>query len=710
MDTFDKCHLISRHIESNKLNKARNELIKLLDYYKSCKIPYTPLINHLIRQVGLYPYLQLDTASWQDRFIHESFKVDTGDTSPKTLHKEQSVLLKRLLEGESLAVSAPTSFGKSFIIDSFISIKEPQNVVIIVPTIALTDETRRRINRKFSNSYKIITTTEVELAPKNIFIFPQERAASYLDKIKKLDLLVIDEFYKASPAFDKERSPSLLKAILQLGEIADQKYFLAPNISNLNKSIFTKGMEFIKIDFNTVYLEMNYLYRDIMGDKNKKNNALVKILAETDGKTLIYAGTYAAIDEVSDLIINNTATERNRLLRSFSIWLSKNYCTEWNLIDVVKKGSGIHNGRLHRSLSQIQIKLFEEEKGLNQLISTSSIIEGVNTSAENVIVWKNKNGSSNLNDFTYKNIIGRGGRMFKHFIGKIYILDTNPPKPQETQLDLEFPDELNNIDQEEYKQDLTKEQIAKIIEYKDDMSKIFGKAEYEELINESNIESSNAVLIKKIAIDISLNRSEWKGIGFLNSDDSSKWDHFLYKIIKIQPGGWGIEYSKFVKFIKILENNWLLSIPQLLKQLEPIGIDIDLFFQLEKKLTFNFSSILKDVNTILSKLLKDNNTDISPFIYKTSHAFLPSMVYQLEEYGLPRMISQKIHDCNLINFEDITLNLHNILDRFLELGSEQLKDSVPNLDSFDKYIINNFYDGIIKNEKKNIINITKTWN
>ena len=93
-----------------------------------------------------------------------------GDKS-LTLHREQSKLLRLLLEGKNLAISAPTSFGKSFVIDAFIAIKRPKNIVIIVPTIALTDETRRRIYKKFSSEYKIITTSDVEISDKNIFIF-----------------------------------------------------------------------------------------------------------------------------------------------------------------------------------------------------------------------------------------------------------------------------------------------------------------------------------------------------------------------------------------------------------------------------------------------------------------------------------------------------------------------------------------------------------
>ncbi|EOB2784223.1 DEAD/DEAH box helicase, partial [Vibrio vulnificus] len=183
MDVFDKCAEINDLIINNNELSARNELIKLLAFLEENEKPYSPLVNNLIRQVGLYPYLKMDTSSWQDRFVYESFKVDVGGKKTLTLHREQSSILKKLINGSHLAVSAPTSFGKSFIIDSFIAIKKPDNIVIIVPTIALTDETRRRLHKKFSNEYKVITTSEVSLSNKNIFIFPQERAIHYVNKL-----------------------------------------------------------------------------------------------------------------------------------------------------------------------------------------------------------------------------------------------------------------------------------------------------------------------------------------------------------------------------------------------------------------------------------------------------------------------------------------------------------------------------------------------
>jgi reverse gyrase len=122
--------------------------------------------------------MQEEGAAWDQRFVQEAFAVNVGRKFA-TLHREQSIVLARLLEGTNLAVSAPTSFGKSFIIDAFIAIKSPKTVVIIVPTIALMDETRRRIFKKFSPEYTVVTAPDMTLGDKNILIFPQERSFGY---------------------------------------------------------------------------------------------------------------------------------------------------------------------------------------------------------------------------------------------------------------------------------------------------------------------------------------------------------------------------------------------------------------------------------------------------------------------------------------------------------------------------------------------------
>lgn len=695
-DIFKNCQVINNLLVQEQENKARQELIKLLDFHKKNDLPYNPLVNHLIRETGLFPYLEPETSDWQERFIYNAFKVDVGEKEPLTLHREQSFLLKSLLSGKNIAVSAPTSFGKSFVIDAYIKIKKPRNVLIIVPTIALTDETRRRLYKKFAHEYKIITTSDIELSEKNIFIFPQERAINYINVVEQFDIIIVDEFYKASSTFDKERSPSLIRAMIKLGAKSKQKYYLAPNITSLDNNPFTKDMEFIKLDFNTVYLEKHDLYKEI-NSSEEKSNVLLSILEKNLGKTLIYAGTYSNIDNLTNLFLTTYKVTDNLILNQFSDWLSKNYDSNWSLTKLISRNIGIHNGRLHRSLSQIQVKLFEEENGINNLISTSSIIEGVNTSAENVIIWRNRKGSAKLDDFTYKNIIGRGGRMFKHFIGKIYVLE-EPPKEIQTQLDIPFPEEiLGDLDESSYPDLLTDEQIAKLKAHNDDMSNLIGAKIYSELKGESAFQSSNSELIKLIAVDLIQNPDDWNGLFYLNKFNPQRWDRLLYKIIKLQPGNWETSYSTFVEFIKIIAYNWSKSIPELLSELEDYDIGIDDFFKLERNVTYKFAALLQDINLLQKRILISKNYDISRFISLCSHAFLPKVVFQLEEYGLPRIISKKIHHSNVINFYSAELNIHDTIQFFSKIGLEYVLNNTNGLDEFDKYIITYFYDGIRKN-------------
>lgn len=409
---------------------------------------------------------------------------------------------------------------------------------------------------------------------------------------------------------------------------------------------------------------------------------------------MIYAGTYSNIDSLTILFLATYEPVKNELLEMFADWLSKNYDVNWSLTKLVSREIGVHNGRLHRSLSQIQVKLFEEVNGIRNLISTSSIIEGVNTSAENVIIWRNRKGSAKLDDFTYKNIIGRGGRMFKHFIGKIYILE-QPPEEGQTQLSIPFPDEiLGDLDESKYDGLLTKEQIAKLKFYNDEMTELVGAKVYEELKSASVFQSSNSELIKAIAIDLTKNPDEWNGLYYLNEFKPENWDRLLYKVIKLQPGNWDCSYKTFVEFIKIMAYNWTKSIPELLKELEDYDVGIDTFFLLERNVTYKFSALLNDLNTLQKRILVSKQYDISKFIKWCSNAFLPKVVFQLEEYGLPRMISKKIHESKVIDFYDSELTIHNVVEKLNEIGKEVTIERTNNLDEFDKYILNYFFDGI----------------
>lgn len=699
--TFDQLKVISDLINSNNEKKAREELIAILENEEK---PYSKLLNHLLREVGLYPYIDYEASSWYDKVVCELFKVDIGTDKNKVLHREQGAVLKELLGGKDVVLSAPTSFGKSFIIDALIAAKHPNIVVIIVPTIALMDEARRRLTNKFSNDYKIITTPEEDITERIILIFPQERLFSYLQKLDHIDLFIIDEFYKVSKAFDSERSDILLNAIMRGSKIARQRYFLCPNIDEVKGTPFLENVLFVsKLDFNTVVTNIVDLSNGIVGkdeERNKKKIPILKkiITEKQQDKTLIYAGSFSAINTVCATLLETLGSKNDNDLIQFSEWLRQNYTSDFLLSRLVIKGIGIHNGRLHRSLTQIETNLFSDNNPLQIIVSTSSLIEGVNTSASNVIMWKRKNGRDCLKYMDYKNLLGRSGRMFKHFVGNVYLLEP-PIKNEKIQLELAFTDDVQgDIDISEYEDYLSEKDIRNIKQMQMALSQILGEKNLKELLKNHTIQSSNWYCLLSLAKSMKENPDKWTYLKLLNSSDVNNWRQPLINILFITElfKSARIDYYVLADFIILLSSNWDIPLSRLLSRMKTKRISIDDYFDYERKVSFYLATIIHDINELQKIIIPQMRCDISSFSAKLTYAFLPSNVYYLEEYGLPRMISRKIQDSNLINLEDNNRKMADILREFLEIGYDTLTQSIQALDDFDKKIIKWFYEGIKK--------------
>lgn len=697
IDIFNNCAKINDLLNLGNTNDARSEVIKLLQHCQGVVSPYEELVNHLIREVGLYPYIDSENASWRDAFAFEAFKVNTGDPEMKTLHLAQSEVLSALLSGESLAVSAPTSFGKSFVIDAFIAIKNPRNVVIIVPTIALADETRRRLFRKFSDRYKIITTTGATLAERNILILPQERAFAFIDSLPEIDIFIVDEFYKASTVFEKEndRANSLLTVMARMGAKSKQRYYLAPNIKTLQPNVFTEGMRFMSMDFKTVVTMASREYRFKREDESQDEfieRKLPELIAKLNSKTLVYAGSYKKIDQASDILFDRLGISKSPLLLNFADWLRTNYSRIFKLADLVERGVGVHNGSLHRSLAQIQIKIFEEpEGGLETILSTSSIIEGVNTQAKNVILMSNTNGSKKMFDyFTYRNIIGRAGRMFRYFVGRVFLL-VRPPEQADTQLNLEFPDDVAlSLNPDEPSVELNQNQRDLIHQYRVDMENLIGAEHYDRLKDLPNVQAASPSLFKDIVETIVAN-PEWPtNHAALLRSNTYDWREPLEDVVSIFGGG----NTRNIKIaVWQLSYNWQLPTSTVISNLTQWGVSVDEFFSLERSVSFNLATTLALINVVRLELIEDS-VDLTPFISRVSSAFLPKLVFQLEEYGLPRMISKKLSQSGLFDFEDESKEITDIVADFQQKGYDAVLAAIPNRHPFEEYVLKHFFDGI----------------
>ncbi|HRI36765.1 MAG TPA: hypothetical protein PK765_07050, partial [bacterium] len=120
-------------------------------------------------------------------------------------------------------------------------------------------------------------------------------------------------------------------------------------------------------------------------------------------------------------------------------------------------------------------------------------------------------------------------------------------------------------------------------------------------------------------------------------------------------------------------------------------IDVERAFEIEKFVSYKLSAFFSDINKIYNVVLKKDE-NISDFVSKLANIFLPPVVYQLEEYGLPRTISRKIHFSGVLDFEQEGIQLAHVLARLNEIGLKNLEKQVPSLKDFDIFILKYFYE------------------
>ncbi len=143
-----------------------------------------------------------DLIAFKDTAIDEFYKTESGFI----LDSEQKDVLDTFENADSkLFLSAPTSFGKTFLLKEIIyrHRENYSNIVIVLPTVALLIEVTEEIddfNEKHSLGYTIYNSIykDLELSERNIFILTPERVLRLLAIVPdiELDFFFFDEIYK----------------------------------------------------------------------------------------------------------------------------------------------------------------------------------------------------------------------------------------------------------------------------------------------------------------------------------------------------------------------------------------------------------------------------------------------------------------------------------------------------------------------------------
>lgn len=385
-----------------------------------------------------------------------------------SLHPEQIEILNQINNNDALIVSAPTSFGKTFCIFEYIARYLPRNIVLIVPTLALVDEYLKRVIKKYQDlfsNYKIHTHIDeernYEFEQRNIFIITHDRVVqeNAYTKIKDIDFLVIDEVYKLETDPNNDRVLVLNMAYYHLSQIARKYVLLAPFIKSVEDiEQLEKRPTFYNTSYSPVVNEVKTINILRHEDRYAECQELLRKLPSEE-KTLIYfptvIGIYKYISEhiSEEPIINNSDDN----VKYFIEWAREEIHEDWSVITAMERGYLIHNGQIPIGTRLFQLDSYENNNVYNHLLCTSTLLEGVNTTAKNMIITKpsrmsdKNNNNADFSAFDFFNLVGRTGRLNKHFIGTAYYLKA-PTDPEYRKIDaiksikFELTDESKDID------------------------------------------------------------------------------------------------------------------------------------------------------------------------------------------------------------------------------------------------------------------------
>ncbi len=414
-------------LESISIQDARNAFIEEIAKSEN-KTEFVKRNAEALYTLGLTMYSQ--TFSF-DSAIYNGLSVSRLNNRI-SLHPEQLKILDIIENNKGTIFSAPTSFGKTFTVFEYIARKKPKCIVLIVPTLALIDEYKRKIINEYDDvfaDYRVYLSIDKERKYNwddyNIFIVTHDRVVNeeIRDVIKHIDFLVIDEVYKLQRDDKNDRVLVLNLAYLNLVSIADKYVLLAPFISGVeNLDKLEDRPFFYATNYSPVVNEV-ITRRIIDGSKEERNFETKRLLNELAGNTLVYFPTVKALnDYILEDDTNFQLENENTLLSEFIEWAKREIHEEWTVVKALTNGFLVHHGQLPLGIRMLELDLFNGDNDYNRILCTSTLLEGINSDAENIIITKPARNDKDFDAFDFFNLVGRTGRLFKHYLGKAYYI------------------------------------------------------------------------------------------------------------------------------------------------------------------------------------------------------------------------------------------------------------------------------------------------
>ena len=453
-------------------------------------------LGSVLSAVGNYRGLKTPTidgyksADLLDSIFYEFDKEShliPGRTDEYFFHDQKTVYDR--LSDPYFSYSGPTSMGKSFVVQTFIKQQiergSTENYAILVPTKALINEVRSNLfdslqNELTEKDYRIVSAIgEIYLQQEHNFIFimtPERMHHLLIERPDiRIDFVFVDEAHKMSERGG--RASYYCKVIPQLRNLAKTPtvVFASPNIPNPEiylgtipgvqpsklrrlASRFTPVSQFkffMDLPNNKVCIHnehtksLEYVYR-VPADIT-----LPKIIHRVgrNKQNVVYCSSRRKVVDFAMEYASSLKPLNNQKLNKLAADIKNDVHKECYLAELIEKGVAYHVGYLPANI-RLRIEQSFEEGDLRTIFCTSTLVEGVNLPADNLFITSYRNGTSNMDEVEFRNLVGRVGRIKYNLYGNVFLLrmDSSLTERQyEKLLNNDVPDQKLSFDLEENK-------------------------------------------------------------------------------------------------------------------------------------------------------------------------------------------------------------------------------------------------------------------
>lgn len=283
--------------------------------------------------------------------------------------------------------------------------------------------------------------------PSCLAVLTQERLLRMFKKDPQLsfDCIIVDEAHEMLE--DDSRSRTLANVIIvaqkRNPEVAFK--FLTPFLAdstNLKTRYTTYDIEGFKVS-EYIKTEKYFLY-DLRNHTGLKlyDQFLNKYLPISDnrnlgfeedvvkaysaGKNIIYLNKPTDIEKFALALADVLPEVDSEWIQTACDNISEYLQPQYNLLTCLRKGIIYHHGSVPDAIRIYIEDLYKKDDAVRYVITSSTLLSGVNLPAERMFVLDNKRGRSNLSHDSFKNLVGRVCRfseIFNHETGNLHRLE-----------------------------------------------------------------------------------------------------------------------------------------------------------------------------------------------------------------------------------------------------------------------------------------------